>query len=375
MTKEIKHGGAVWPHNASILAVFTGILLLTFLPNLPIKSTGYEVLIGQYQTNIAVRGAAHDQIYNRVWDANELVIIEEDSALIYTNFEEYSQTNGACDDKHTPCQTDSDCRTSDPSPSGDGIYTGTCDTTSSFCIISGWCPAVPRGVKSGPPRLNLDHIRRFIVRVDNYVTFEETSLKLDNNMSKVDGKDLKIECLKADYKKDDYRGDCTTYTLGSILDQALGKGNSSELIQRGLTVALGIQWNCKQGFYVPHVSWLSPSPTCELDYTFTRVDDGSSLGFKEGTTTFRPTAGDRRTLYINYVVNLVVQVDSNLKRLSLINIITSIGAKWSFFSLCYIVLVVIRRCLECCKKCKEQNQDDTNSENAQSTISIQSSTV
>ena len=54
--------------------------------------------------------------------------------------------------------------------------------------------------------------------------------------------------------------------------------------------------------------------------------------------TYHPSSDTERTLYINHAVNLVVQVESKLKRLSAFNIVTSISGKWSLFSICAIVL-------------------------------------
>ena len=252
---------------------------------------------------------------------------------------DYTQTNSKCDDPSAKCVDDSACQNNTLSPSGNGIFDGSC-SSNNFCIIHGWCPIPPK--QQNIPRLNMDHLRNFTVKLDSYVTF--TGLKAYNNMSE-DSKILKtINCKNIDIVPNRFTRRCTTFRLGAILDYALKqdqKSNAStnDLVRNGLTIAIQVKWMCEEILYIPLIHNLD-KPTCDINYDFVRLDEYTSHGFKENMITYHPSSDTERTLYINHAVNLVVQVESKLKRLSAFNIVTSISGKWSFFSICAIVLTL-----------------------------------
>ena len=146
-----------------------------------------------------------------------------------------------------------------------------------------------------------------------------------------DSKILKtIDCQNIDIDPNNFTRRCTTFKLGAILDYALKQDQKSDastndLVRNGLTIAIQVKWMCEK--------------TCDINYDFVRLDEYTSHGFKERMITYHPSSDTERTLYINHAVNLVVQVESKLKRLRFLNIVTSISGKWSFFSICTFVLI------------------------------------
>lgn len=192
-----------------------------------IYKAGYQqVDRGIAGTTTKVKGIAYTplesaRIGKKVWDAQDVVVpAEENNAFFVTTnvIVTNDQTQDECPESSSvtgaKCTSNSDCPEGEINLLGHGVYTGTCNTTTSTCMVTAWCP-----IEDDEPVTTyavLNGTQEFTVLMKNHVFFPFYN-KTRSNI---------IESTNASYLQgctydSDTNPFCPVFKLGYIVSKAL----------------------------------------------------------------------------------------------------------------------------------------------------------
>eukprot|EP01125_Pyxidicula_operculata_P015699 TRINITY_DN5353_c0_g3_i4.p1 TRINITY_DN5353_c0_g3~~TRINITY_DN5353_c0_g3_i4.p1 ORF type:complete len:264 (-),score=42.83 TRINITY_DN5353_c0_g3_i4:52-843(-) len=220
-----------------------------------------------------------------------------------------TQSRGLCFDFDSDnstinaCKRNSDCVAG--SQSENGFLTGVCNTTSGYCIMSGWCPVENDTL----PFTEFFGIENFTIFMRSSVSYTEFGIAANN-------------------------GDRTAlgYNIFSVADIIKGQ-NLTDIKLNGAIVSIKIDWSCNLDISI-----------CKPEFKFDRVDGGNkSRGFN-----FRQAAyldNDETTglwnsrIYTKYVgIRFFFEIVGSGRRFDIFSTVLTVGSAAAFLGVATVLV-------------------------------------
>jgi len=253
----------------------------------------YSKVSGIIYVKVKGLGYLNDTVNGlQIFDNNDLVEPPtEPSALFVTaGLVRTLQQRDKCSSS-IPCTTDTNCKLS---LTTNGQLLDSCNTTSGYCIIQGWCP------------LENDTINNINVlsAVESITVFMRSSVKYDTFGVYEADPAVPIQ-------------DVNLFTL----QQIIGSRNIKECAQYGCIVSGQVDWTCNMNI-----------ETCKPRITFIQVSGG--FNFRTANYDLGHTARELSKLY---GVRLLLQVTGTGGRFSIFQTVITIGAGAAFITLATVI--------------------------------------
>jgi len=266
-----------------------------------------------------VRPEGGKELYEgTIWTAEDMVMASEaNAAFIATRYLITQQNRGICPmetGKDHDCSQDSECAANEVDAEF-GVYTGTCNTTSSggtgSCNLAGWCP------------LENDHVGvQDLDYVGNWTIFFKVNIRFpDFDIDKTNAEDQDGNGVP----KDGYN----LFTLNEILEMAGQKLSAGS--KKGAIILFTTKFECNLD--------KSKNDQCEPEYTAHRIDnvEGTiSPGFNYRSVYYSDEFGSR-DLWKKYGVRIIFVIDGHGGKFDWIQTAVTIGAGIGFFGIATLI--------------------------------------
>ncbi|XP_069135019.1 P2X purinoceptor 4-like isoform X2 [Argopecten irradians] len=271
-----------------------------------------------------LNGSEVPNLEDSLWDVADYVVPpqENNAFFVITNLiVTPNQTQGICpEDKGVQgasCTSDATCAPmiGKSLPSGNGVLTGTCNTTTNTCDIRAWCPVENGDLKVPNPPVLLQS-KDFTVFIKNNIEFPYYKIKRQN-LPLHAGDPLYLRTCTYESTS---RADCPIFKLSTIVE---GSGNNyTDMAVEGGVMQIIIDWDCN----------LDKSlEDCVPEYTFRRLDSADfslSQGFNFRYAKFYrdPDGREVRTLYKAFGIKYIVTVIGQAGKFNVVPLLLNIGS-------------------------------------------------
>ncbi|OWF38786.1 P2X purinoceptor 4-like isoform X3 [Mizuhopecten yessoensis] len=287
-----------------------------------------------------LNGSEVPNIESSLWDVADYVVpAQENNALfVITNLiVTPNQRQGICgEDKNIPganCTTDATCAlmTGKSLPTGNGILTGVCNTTSNTCEVRSWCP-IENGDTKVPKNPVLLQSKDFTVFIKNNIEFPYYNIKRRNILGIQNDSQLKT-CR---YNPSDpiYKF-CPIFVLGDIV--AMAGEDYKNMSQSGGVMQVLINWDCNLDLSLED---------CVPKYTFRRLDSADfsiSKGFNFRYAKYYrdPDGTEVRTLYKAFGIKYIITVIGQAGKFNVVPLLLNIGSGLGLLAMATILCDVV----------------------------------
>ncbi|XP_021377635.1 P2X purinoceptor 4-like isoform X2 [Mizuhopecten yessoensis] len=285
-----------------------------------------------------LNGSEVPNIESSLWDVADYVVpAQENNALfVITNLiVTPNQRQGICgEDKNIPganCTTDATCAlmTGKSLPTGNGILTGVCNTTSNTCEVRSWCP-IENGDTKVPKNPVLLQSKDFTVFIKNNIEFPYYNIKRQNLPLHADSTYLQRCTFESTA-----RADCPIFKLSTIVE---GSGNNyTEVAVEGGVMQVLINWDCNLDLSLED---------CVPKYTFRRLDSADfsiSKGFNFRYAKYYrdPDGTEVRTLYKAFGIKYIITVIGQAGKFNVVPLLLNIGSGLGLLAMATILCDVV----------------------------------
>ncbi|XP_069135018.1 P2X purinoceptor 4-like isoform X1 [Argopecten irradians] len=272
-----------------------------------------------------LNGSEVPNLEDSLWDVADYVVPpqENNAFFVITNLiVTPNQTQGICpEDKGVQgasCTSDATCAPmiGKSLPSGNGVLTGTCNTTTNTCDIRAWCPVENGDLKVPNPPVLLQS-KDFTVFIKNNIEFPYYKIKRRNILGVQTDDELKT-CRFDPF--DPVKKFCPIFILGDVVRFA-GE-DYKNMSGSGGVMQIIIDWDCN----------LDKSlEDCVPEYTFRRLDSADfslSQGFNFRYAKFYrdPDGREVRTLYKAFGIKYIVTVIGQAGKFNVVPLLLNIGS-------------------------------------------------
>eukprot|EP01126_Amoeba_proteus_P037824 TRINITY_DN3919_c0_g1_i4.p1 TRINITY_DN3919_c0_g1~~TRINITY_DN3919_c0_g1_i4.p1 ORF type:complete len:293 (-),score=41.78 TRINITY_DN3919_c0_g1_i4:382-1260(-) len=201
----------------------------------------------------------------KVYDASDLVIppVEDQAVFITTSSSSTVQHRGSCPDmgdSGKQCTENDDCPIG--TPTNNGFFTGSCDPSTKYCVIRGWCPTE----NSNSTVLSYSGISNWTVFFRSQINYTIFGLQQNNS----DRAELGYNIFSVQYM--------------------LGTSSDPSIFDTGAIIKTTIDWSCDLNYGI-----------CPPTFHFQRVDN---LGGHHNSTNSSIGFNFRNIFYFNHNLNL-----------------------------------------------------------------------
>ncbi|XP_033748948.1 P2X purinoceptor 4-like isoform X1 [Pecten maximus] len=291
-----------------------------------------------------LNGSEVPNLESSLWDVADYVVPpqENNAFFVITNLiVTPNQAQGVCgEDKKVPganCTSDATCapKTGKSLPTGNGVLTGRCNTTTNTCEVRAWCP-VENGALDPPKNPVLLQSKDFTVFIKNNIEFPYYKEKRRNILGVQTDSELK-NCRFI--PSDPVKKFCPIFVLGDIVGFA---GEDYKLMsQSGGVMQVVIDWDCNLDKSIED---------CVPEYTFRRLDSGDfslSRGFNFRYAKYYrdPNGTEVRTLYKAFGIKYIITVIGQAGKFNVVPLLLNIGSGLGLLAvatiLCDIVVLYV----------------------------------
>ncbi|XP_033748949.1 P2X purinoceptor 4-like isoform X2 [Pecten maximus] len=289
-----------------------------------------------------LNGSEVPNLESSLWDVADYVVPpqENNAFFVITNLiVTPNQAQGVCgEDKKVPganCTSDATCapKTGKSLPTGNGVLTGRCNTTTNTCEVRAWCP-VENGALDPPKNPVLLQSKDFTVFIKNNIEFPYYKEKRQNLPLHADPTYLQSCTFESTS-----RADCPIFKLSTIVE---GSGSRySDVAVEGGVMQVVIDWDCNLDKSIED---------CVPEYTFRRLDSGDfslSRGFNFRYAKYYrdPNGTEVRTLYKAFGIKYIITVIGQAGKFNVVPLLLNIGSGLGLLAvatiLCDIVVLYV----------------------------------